>query len=114
FNEQTLERARRNMRLAERLGAEAITVTGEHPAEEIIAIARRRGVTKIVIGKPSRARWREWFHRSAVDELIRLSGDIDVHVVKGEPEVDDTTIDRPVAARVANNWREYALALAVN
>ena len=55
------------------------------PAEELVDYARARNVTKIVIGKPRRPRWRELLSGSLVDELIRRSGQIDVYVIRDDP-----------------------------
>jgi two-component system sensor histidine kinase KdpD len=57
-----------------------VTLTGESVAEALLAFARGRNVTRIVVGKPTRPRWRELLRGSLVDELVRGSGDIDVHV----------------------------------
>ena len=46
----------------------------------------RRNVTRIVVGKPARPRWREALFGSVVNELVRQSGDIDVYVITGERE----------------------------
>ena len=105
------ERSRRNLRLAERLGAEVITLTGENVATEIIEYARKRNATKIIVGKPTRSRWRELLGGSIVDEIIRLSGEIDVHVVKGEPE-ESPPADRG-AAQTPFAWKPYAWTLLV-
>src|SRR5262249_54359078 len=50
----TADRTRisQHLRLAEQLGAEAVTLTGARPAEEILKFAREKNVTKIVVGKP--------------------------------------------------------------
>ena len=73
---------RRNLQLAERLGADVTVLTGESVVDEILNFAINRNVNKIVIGKPSLTRWRERLRGSIVDDLIRRSGEIDVHVVK--------------------------------
>ena len=78
-------RAVYNLRLAEQLGAETITLRGRRIAEEIVNFARQRHITKIVAGKPTRPRWRDILSGSPVDELVRLSGEIDVYVITGEP-----------------------------
>ncbi len=75
------------LRLAERLGAETVVLSGlsgERPAAEILRYARRRNVSKIVVGKPIRPRWRDVFFGSVRDQLERASGDIDVYVIAGE------------------------------
>ena len=51
----------------------------------MIAYAQAHNVTKVVIGKPERPRWREAVFGSVVDELIRRSGDIDVYVTRFRP-----------------------------
>jgi two-component system sensor histidine kinase KdpD len=77
-------RAVYNLRLAEQLGAETVTLRGRRIAEEIVSFARQRQITRIVAGKPRQPRWPSILRKSPVDELVRLSGDIDVHVVRGE------------------------------
>jgi two-component system sensor histidine kinase KdpD len=77
-------RAVYNLRLAEQLGAEAVTLRGRRIAEEIISFARQRHITRIVVGKPRQWRWQAIFGGSPVDKLVRMSGDIDVEVMAGE------------------------------
>ncbi len=74
-----------NLRLAEQLGGETITLRGRSIAEEIVGFARQRNITKIVAGKPLRPRWKDVLFGSPVDELVRQSAEIDVHVITGEP-----------------------------
>jgi two-component system sensor histidine kinase KdpD len=83
-----LDRARisQNLRLAEQLGAETVTLTGDRPAEEILRFARERNVTKIIVGKPRVQRLRDRFGTSFVDELFLGSGDIDIYATAGEAE----------------------------
>ncbi|HEX7600845.1 MAG TPA: sensor histidine kinase KdpD, partial [Polyangiaceae bacterium] len=83
-----IDRARisQNLRLAEQLGAETVTLTGDRPAEEILRFARERNVTKIVVGKPRVLRLRDRFGTSFVDELFLGSGDIDIYATAGEAE----------------------------
>jgi two-component system sensor histidine kinase KdpD len=50
-----------NLRLAEQLGGEAITVPGRETSEELIRYAASNNVTHIVIGAPKQPAWREWF-----------------------------------------------------
>jgi two-component system, OmpR family, sensor histidine kinase KdpD len=75
-----------NLRFAEQLGAETVTLSGERSAEEILQFAHERNITKIVVGKPRSRTLRDRFRPSFVDELILRSGEIDVYVTTGEPE----------------------------
>lgn len=75
-----------NMRLAEKLGAEIVTIeqAGLRPSDDLLAFARSRNITKIVIGKPSRTHWLDALTGSVLDDLARKGGDIDVFVIAGE------------------------------
>ncbi len=56
------------MRLAESLGAETVTLSGQRMSEEILTYARSRNVSKIIIGKPTHARWKDKLFGSPLDE----------------------------------------------
>ncbi|MFO0956788.1 MAG: sensor histidine kinase KdpD [Isosphaeraceae bacterium] len=73
-------------RLAERLGAEVVTLSGEGVASAVLDYARARNVTKILVGKTEQSRWKRLAVGSVVDDLIERSGDIDVYVIRGEGE----------------------------
>ena len=79
--QENRERVWRDLRLAESLGAEVVTITASSVAEAIIDYAVRHNVTRIVVGKPAKSRWRELFRPPIVNQIIRLSGAIHVHVV---------------------------------
>ncbi len=83
-SERDLKQLADHMRLAESLGAETVTLTGPRMSEEVLAYARNRNVSKIVIGKPTHARWKDKLFGSPLDEIVRGSGDIDVYVITGD------------------------------
>lgn len=91
---EDLEAAREALRLAESLGMETVTLGGHDIVREILLAARQRNATLVVVGKPIKPRWREILFGSVVDELVRHSGDIDVHVITGEinPKRPDTRV----------------------
>ena len=51
------------------------------PVLAIVEIARERLVTQIVLGQPVRSRWEELLRGSIINRLLRLSTDIDIHLV---------------------------------
>lgn len=79
-----------HFRLAERLGAETVTLTGQEVAATLLDYARSRNVTKIFIGKTDQPRWRRFLFGTVVDEVLDNSGDIDVYVIHGEEEPQET------------------------
>jgi two-component system sensor histidine kinase KdpD len=101
-----------HLRLAQQLGAETATVTGSRFVEEVIEFARSRGVTKIVVGKPTQSRLRDLFFGNLVDELIRNSADIDIYVIRGmEEKADQTATVRFGTA--TSPWRAYLSSAGV-
>ena len=72
------------MRLAEKLGAETVTLSGYDIADTLIAYARSRNVTKIIVGKPGKPRWREFIFGSVINGLARKCGEIDMYLMSGE------------------------------
>lgn len=77
-----------NLRLAESLGAEIITLTGENVANELLAIAERKNITQIVIGKPLHSKIIELWKGSVVDNVVKGSQGINVHIITGGPTSD--------------------------
>ena len=83
FSEAERDRIAIAMRLAETLGAETMTLPGRGVAEEVMRFAREHNVTHIVIGRSDKSRWREWLEGSETHDLIRIAGDVSVHVISG-------------------------------
>ena len=83
-SESDLRQLAENMRLADSLGAEIVTLTGPKASEEILNYARDRNVTKIITGKPTHPRWKDKVFGSMLDELVRGSGDIEVYIISGD------------------------------
>lgn len=73
--------------LAESLGMETMSATGHDIVGEILRVAKQRNATMVIVGKPIKARWKEIFFGSVVDELVRRSGDINVQVITGEGDL---------------------------
>ncbi len=91
------DRVADTLRLADRLGGEAVTVpgAGRRVADDVIAYARDTNVTHIVTGKSERSALFELMHGSVVHDLVRRSGNISVHVIAGDA-IEDV---RPVPGK---------------
>jgi two-component system sensor histidine kinase KdpD len=106
------DRVTQTLRLAEQLGAETVTLPGQKMSEAILAFARDRNVTKIVVGKPTRTLWKRILIGSIVDALVQGSGDIDVYVISAERE--DAALIAPVRRReIPVDWPAYGWAAAI-
>lgn len=104
------QQVHRTLLLAESLGAETATLSGWNPADDLLRFARRRNVTRIVIGKPAAPGWRYRLFGSLAESLIRRSEDIDVHVIRGDASDGATTPRAPLRPR--SPARAYAVAVA--
>jgi len=94
LSEVERDRIADTLRLAERLGGEAITVPGNDAAKDALAYAKANNVTQIILGKSMRSRWFELLHGSVARDLMREAGNIGVQIVAAEGEpVPEKTVE---------------------
>ncbi|MCC7087502.1 MAG: sensor histidine kinase KdpD [Pirellulales bacterium] len=105
------EQTSRNLRFAEQLGAETLTLVGGNVADTLLDFAHSRNVTKIVAGKSAQPRWKQWIVGTVVDQLLSKSGDIDVYVVSGEG--DETAPIQYGSPPKGTRWNDYFKAGAI-
>jgi two-component system, OmpR family, sensor histidine kinase KdpD len=105
-----LERLATTLRLAEEMGAKAVTIQGNSISEAVIDYAIKNNITKIVVGKPLRRRWLKLRDEVVLDRIIHQSEDIDVYVVSGGGEPASHTSKDKNLDRVVN-WRGYLQGL---
>jgi two-component system sensor histidine kinase KdpD len=86
LGEQARDRIADCLRLAQRLGGEAVTVPGPDVAAGIVEYARANNFTHIIVAKSRRPRWSLWWGGSVTHQLICRAGDIGVHVIDGADE----------------------------
>ena len=79
--EEAQRRLKEHATLAEDLGAEVIQPRGQNIASTLLAIAKERQVTQIVLGQPARSWWEELIRGSMINRLLRMNTEIDVHLV---------------------------------
>jgi two-component system sensor histidine kinase KdpD len=110
--QENRKRVWHDLRLAESLGAEVATITASSVPEAIIDYAIRHNVTRIVVGKPTKSRWRELVRPPIVDQIIRLSDSIHVHVVSFRKEAVQPPRSRWQPPKMGA-WSEYLVSLAL-
>lgn len=103
-------RVAQTLDLAQQLGAQCVSISGLRPELEIVAYAKKRGVERILIGKPAIRGWRRWFKRSFMDSLIQQSGDIQLILIREDAQIKAAT---PPAQTKRLDRRELSIALAV-
>jgi two-component system sensor histidine kinase KdpD len=122
FGEVERDRVAEALRLAEKLGADTLTIPGQRIADDVLAYAREHNATQIVIGKSTRSRWFEMLHGSVVHDLLRKAGSISVHVIAAAGETAPAkpvktsagmeSID-PIAYAISTTFVAAALGVAL-
>lgn len=112
LDERKRDRIADALRLAQRLGGEAVTVPGSDVASGVVEYAQANNFTHIIIAKSHRPRWSEWLRGSVTHRLIRRAGDISVHVI-AETGAPHEKPDRMVRRRPAFDPKTYAGSLAI-
>ncbi|MBK9051523.1 MAG: sensor histidine kinase KdpD [Chloroflexi bacterium] len=102
----------RNLRLAEELGAKSAILSGPTIAEAVLAYAHKHNVTKIIVGKPLRSRFKELLQGSIVDQIIRFSGTIDIYVISNASQTPSSA-ETPRSWLPHRPWRRYLQSLAL-
>jgi len=109
--QENRERIWQNLRLAESLGGQVATVTATDITDAVMDYAGRHNITKIVMGKPNKPRWRELLQMPVVDRVIRRSGAVDVVIVSFDREDSPKTAARKHSRPF--ELRGYAASLAL-
>ena len=111
LSEADRNRVIQTLRLAEQLGAETTTLSGHDVAEEIVSYARKRNVSKIIVGKPIHPTWRDLVFGSVLNTLVRQSGSIDVYAISGEIETPQPTTPQVLQSSI--QWALYLRAILI-
>ncbi len=103
------------LRLAEALGAEVANVHAEtHIADELLAFARSRNVSRILVGRPRPRRGLAFFTRESVGEtLIRKGADFEISVITPDQEEARREAIRSAGIRVERDPRAYLFATLI-
>jgi two-component system sensor histidine kinase KdpD len=120
LSEAERDRIAEALRLAQRLGGEAVTVPGGDVADTVLEYAREHNVTHVLVAKSRRSAWSAKLYGSTIQQLIQRSGDISLHVIAGQPETGqgpagavEKTAWRPLAGAREADLKSYAGALAI-
>ncbi len=101
FSEEQNKTIRANMDLAEKLGAEIITLGGYDIAAAVAEYAKLSGITNIVIGKSrNKKTLKNLFELDLEDKLISLIPGIEVHIIPGRVP------GRPYKKAIGAHWNK--------
>src|SRR5580693_4245453 len=80
-SEAERDKIAQTLRLAQRLGATAISIPGQDEALTVTEYAQANYFAHIIAAKSERPRWRDYFSESLTQRLIRTAGDASVHII---------------------------------
>ncbi|KJV26221.1 sensor protein KdpD [Aquitalea magnusonii] len=94
LSESKRSRIMKGLKLAQELGAETTVLGGSDLAATLLAYARTRNVSKLVVGKSSVRKLQRLWRRPLLEQLSRQANDVDVYVVAheledGQPQQND-------------------------
>ena len=104
----------RNLRLAERLGAEVLSVPGNDLVETLVELARARNASQIVVGRPQPKALRWPWTRSIAVELMRRASPLDITVVTWAGPASAARFAPKLPSLGTLDWRPFAIATAVS
>ena len=105
LSENERDRIAEALRVAERLGGEAVTVPASSVADGVIEYAQANNFTHIVVASTQRPRWLEFIRPSAAHEIIRRAGDLSIHVVPEDLSKAKEKKDDAPRATAASSWK---------
>lgn len=104
-----------HLRFAEKLGAQTKVLTGIDVAGTILSFAGEQNVTQIMVWKNIRPRWREILFSDLATEIVRNSGEIDVHIVTPSPHhhLAESKHQTFLPAKKKTPWKIYLIATSI-
>src|SRR5207253_7546990 len=85
--------------LLQELGGEYHELASADPAGTLVQFARSENATQIVLGASRQSRWTHLLRGSVINNVIRASGDIDIHVISSDPDRETGEVERSEAVR---------------
>ena len=114
MNAEDALRLQANIRLAQHLGAEIVTMHSEDVPTQITEYARLSGVTKIVIGRSGAQRRHFWSEPTLTERLIALAPEVEIHIIPDAEVYKNTHRKRPMAIRpVLPSFRDLLLTVGL-
>jgi len=98
-----------NLRLAEQLGAQTQILTGFSVVNKIMNFSHEQNITKLIVGKKPRSRWKDILFGSLADEFVRNSGEIDVYIITSQNENLSLPV-KTIPTKQTIPWWAYGLS----
>ncbi|MFB6262292.1 MAG: universal stress protein [Bradymonadaceae bacterium] len=110
-SETDRHRALEHLRIADHLGAETEILQGRSVADALADEADATDASILVVGKPTRRRWRDYLGQSLIDRLARSTDEVELLLVSGsagetteEKSPSRTTAPEELLAATTSSW----------
>ncbi|QBR71919.1 two-component sensor histidine kinase [Beijerinckiaceae bacterium] len=114
-SEAERDKIAQSLRLAQRLGASAISIPGQDVALTVAEYAQANHFAHIIAAKSERAHWRDFFGESTAQKLIRTAGDASIHVIarpKDPANKNSVGPESKATKPKRSEFKAYAVSLA--
>lgn len=81
MTEKDIQMLESHFKLAKELGAEVVTLRGKSVSRELAKFATERYITQIIIGHSGKTKWEKLIRGSTVTKLLKLTKNIEVHII---------------------------------
>lgn len=113
MSEESKQRLRSNIKLAEQLGAKVATVYGDDVAFQIAEFARISGVSKVVIGRTNTKK-RYFFSRTSFAErLTALAPNLDIYIIPDKVSTPYKALLKKRNFTYNFSWIEFLKSLSI-
>lgn len=86
LDQKDADRLEGHLSLARKLGAHVVELQDSNVPRALVTYAKEHHVTEIIMGESRRSRWEEIARGSVINEVLRLSSNIDILVLGEEPK----------------------------
>jgi len=104
LTEQAKKTKTANIELAEKLGAEVVTISGEDVVSSIAEYAKLAGFSDIVIGKSQK---RGLFKEDFAEKLIALLPEVDIHITPDSDVIHEKVSKRVWQQNLSFSWLDF-------
>ncbi|MFA7281802.1 MAG: two-component system sensor histidine kinase KdpD [Sterolibacterium sp.] len=116
LSERQRQHILRNLKLAQEMGAETVTLSGSNAVEVVVDYAREHNLSRVIVGRDHVRGWWPWY-RSFADRVGKSAPDLDViQVARDEGHARKSVEDQTGEAwldRLSAPWQSYVMSVAI-
>jgi len=116
ISKKARERILKTISMAEEMGAQAVTLGGNHAVESVIHYAREQNLSRIIVGASQSRTWRVW-ERTFAETLSRKAPDLDVlkiaHGGHALNRFQDDVVHESWFSQLKAPWTSYVWSLCI-